>query len=133
MNKSTVSKLASLVVALIAGVIALLQQGATGEDWSPSRDEAWVEVSATVYKVLPDDTRGSQHQRFLVRSPGGQSLLIAHNIDLAPRVPLSQGDTLLINGQFEYNDKGGVIHWTHHDPQGRHDGGFIELNGKRYR
>lgn len=133
MSKKLISKILGIVVALLAAVFGMLQQSASGEDWSEARDEAWVQTAATVYKVLPDDTRGSQHQRFLVRSPGGQSLLIAHNIDLAPRVPLTEGDVLEIVGQFEFNDKGGVIHWTHHDPQGRRDGGYIELNGKRYR
>jgi uncharacterized protein DUF3465 len=92
-----------------------------------------VEVSAVVERVLPDDNDGSRHQRFIVKLPSGQTLLIAHNIDLAPRVAgLARGDTVSFAGIFEPNNKGGVVHWTHHDPSGRHPGGWIEHDGQRY-
>lgn len=86
-----------------------------------------------VIKVLPDDTKGSQHQRFLVKLPSGLTVLIAHNIDLAPRVSrLKSGDSIRFKGEYEWNEKGGVVHWTHHDPAKRHTGGWVELDGKRY-
>lgn len=91
-----------------------------------------VTVSGTVIKTLPDDNDGARHQRFLVKLTNGRTLLIAHNIDLADSVPVQQGDTIRIHGQFEYNNRGGVVHWTHHDPGGYHEDGWIEHMGTRY-
>lgn len=89
--------------------------------------------SGEVIKVLPDDLKGSRHQRFLVQIPAGPSILIAHNIDLAPRVKgLREGDQVRFKGEYEWTEKGGVVHWTHHDPRGRHPGGWIERAGERY-
>jgi hypothetical protein len=91
------------------------------------------EVSGSVAKLLPDDRKGSRHQRFVVELPSGHSVLIAHNIDLAKRVPLRRGDRVRLRGQYEWNDLGGVVHWTHRDPAGQHEPGWIEFNGERYR
>jgi hypothetical protein len=92
-----------------------------------------VSGTGTVERVLSDDNDGSRHQRFILRLSSGRTLLIAHNIDLAPRVSsLSEGDTVSFYGEYEPNDKGGVIHWTHHDPQGRHTDGWLEHKGQRY-
>ena len=86
-----------------------------------------------VIKILSDDLAGTRHQRFIVRLSSGQTLLIAHNIDLAPRViSLRKGDKVFFYGEYEWNSKGGTIHWTHHDPAGRHTAGWIKHNGKKY-
>ena len=89
--------------------------------------------SGTVVRILPDDNDGSRHQRFILRLASGRTLLIAHNIDLAPRIPgIRAGDTVEFHGEFRSNPQGGVIHWTHHDPQGRHPGGWLRHRGKTY-
>ena len=96
------------------------------------RSGLMVDASATVSKVLPDDNKGSRHQRFILSLAGDLSVLVAHNIDLAKRVPLASGDRVEIRGQYEFNEKGGVLHWTHHDPAGRHPGGWIRHDGILY-
>ncbi len=86
-----------------------------------------------VTKLLADDNEGSRHQRFILTLSSGQTLLVAHNIDLAPRLDsLRSGDSVEFNGVYEWNPKGGVIHWTHHDPGGRHQAGWLRHAGKIY-
>jgi len=89
---------------------------------------------AQVVQVLRDDTKGSRHQRFIVKAETtGSTILIAHNIDLAPRLNgLKEGQKLVVSGEFEWNSKGGVVHWTHHDPKGQRDGGWIYWRQRIY-
>jgi hypothetical protein len=92
-----------------------------------------IEGSGRVIKILADDTNGSRHQRFILRLFSGQTLLIAHNIDLAPRISeLTKGDTVRFYGEYEWNSKGGVVHWTHHDPGGHHINGWLKHNSATY-
>lgn len=87
----------------------------------------------TVVRILEDDTKGDQHQRFIIRQDSGRTLLVAHNIDVAPRVErLFEGATVRVFGEYEWNDLGGLVHWTHADPEGRFDGGWIEFRDQRY-
>jgi hypothetical protein len=86
-----------------------------------------------VLRLLPDDTQGDRHQRFLVRLPSGQSLLIVHNIDIAPRVRnLTVGNAIQFAGEFVWNEKGGLVHWTHHDPSARHKAGWLRYADRTY-
>ena len=97
------------------------------------RSNVQVQGRGRVTRVLPDDTEGSPHQRFIVQLASGQTVLIAHNIDLARRVAsLKAGDSVEFDGEYEWNERGGVIHWTHRDPDGRHVDGWIKHNGHTY-
>lgn len=92
-----------------------------------------VSGSGVVDRVLSDDTDGGRHQRFILRLASGQTLLMAHNIDIAPRVSgLAAGDTVEFSGQYEWNSQGGVVHWTHHDPDGEHRAGWLKHRGVTY-
>jgi uncharacterized protein DUF3465 len=85
-----------------------------------------VEGRGTVVRLLPDDLSGSRHQRFIVRLDSETTVLIAHAIDVAGRVsPLQVGDELSFRGEYVWNPQGGIVHWTHHDPEGRHPAGWI--------
>jgi hypothetical protein len=92
-----------------------------------------VSGQGVVVKLLPDDNSGSRHQRFLVKLANGQTLLVAHNIDLASRLSgLSEGDSIRFSGEYEWNEKGGVLHWTHRDPKGSHPSGWLQHHGQTY-
>lgn len=104
-----------------------------GDLFREQRSGVMVESAGRVERLLPDDEEGSRHQRFVLRLHGGHTLLVAHNIDLAPRLPVGEGDIVRFRGQYEWNERGGVLHWTHRDPDGDRPGGWLELAGKRYR
>ncbi len=136
-----------LVLALLAYGYVHEQRSAVPErsSWSESVDRSLqkayelrkndlqIRGEGIVVKVLPDDREGSRHQRFILQTSDGPSVLVAHNIDLAPRInELRKGDTVEFFGEYEWNEKGGVIHWTHHDPGNRHVGGWLQHNGTIY-
>jgi hypothetical protein len=102
------------------------------EAFRSHRSNVELETGGRVLRVLPDDREGSPHERFIVRVEGGPSVLVAHNLDLAPRVPVAPGDSIELRGEYEWNPRGGVIHWTHRDPGGRHAAGWIRHGGRLY-
>ncbi len=139
---------AILAPLLVAGLYLWLEEGTLpsgapaarsgdailAEAFREQRSGLVVEGDGVVEAVLRDDLHGSRHQRFILRLASGQSLLVSHNIDLAPRVAdLGRGDPVAFRGQYEWNDRGGVLHWTHADPDGRRPGGWLRHRGRTYR
>jgi hypothetical protein len=106
---------------------------AIAEAFANQRSGVLVTGEGRVSRILGDDSLGDRHQRFILELPSGQTLLVAHNIDLAPRIEsLAVGDAVEFHGVYEWNDKGGTVHWTHHDPQGSHEGGWLKHRGRVY-
>lgn len=98
------------------------------------QESVQVSGSGTVIKLLPDDLKGSRHQKFILKISQDLTILIAHNIDLAPKIEtLKKGDQISFSGEYEYNNRGGVVHWTHHDPGKRHQDGWLKHNGRTYK
>lgn len=91
-----------------------------------------VTFSARVRKLLPDDTKGLPHQQFLLQLDNGSTVKVAHDTKYAPAVPISEGDMLTIKGEYIWNNRGGVVHWTHRSDTPRHEGGYIDYKGQRY-
>ena len=82
---------------------------------------------------MNDDDEDARHQRFVVELRGGQTLLVANNLELSRRVPLGLGDRIRFRGLYEWNDFGGLVHWTHRDPLGDEGGGWIRHRRDCYR
>ncbi len=140
----------NIIMIVLAGVIYLLAQQQGGE--SPSivlseinaaasihnafvsgQSDVQIQGSGVVKKVLADDRKGLQHQKFILQTSPDQTVLVAHNIDISKRIPgLKKGDVVHFYGEYEWTQKGGVIHWTHRDPSGRHADGWLKCNGKTY-
>ncbi len=98
-------------------------------------DHVQVTGEGKVVKILPDDTRPPRHQQFLLAIQGAaKTVKVAHNTDLAPKIKgLKRGDTVRFSGEYIWNSKGGVLHWTHASDTPKHKGGWLEVRGRRYR
>jgi hypothetical protein len=93
---------------------------------------AWIEGTGFVRRLLTDDNDGDRHQRIILDIKKGQTMLIAHNIDIALRVPVGIGDRIQFRGMYEWNELGGLVHWTHHDPHGVEEGGYVRYRTVTY-
>jgi hypothetical protein len=90
-------------------------------------------VRGLILSILSDDTVGESHQRFIIKLSNSQTLLIVHNIDIAPRITgISTGSVVYVHGDYIWNSQGGLIHWTHHDPNGIHENGWIIFDDNKY-
>ena len=97
------------------------------------QSDVQVQGAGEVIAVLKDDNDGSRHQKFILELSNSQTVLVAHNIDLAPRIQnIQKGDRVEFFGEYEYSEKGGVIHWTHHDPAQKHVGGWLKHQERTY-
>ncbi|ANO49930.1 DUF3465 domain-containing protein [Woeseia oceani] len=92
----------------------------------------WVEGIGTVCRLLPDDKDGDHHQRLILDMRNGTTLLLVHNIEIAEKVPLGVGDRIRFRGVYEWNDLGGLVHWTHTDPFQIEKGGYIRYRTRDY-
>lgn len=126
--------LAAAVVLGAACAPAASGNAAVQDAFAAHRSNLEVTADGTVTRILTDapGTDGT-HQRFIVKLTGvSQTVLIDNNIDIGRRVPVAQGDAVTVHGEYVWNDQGGLIHFTHHDPAHTHEGGWIDLRGSRY-
>lgn len=116
-----------------SGGVAASDENLIGKAFNTRTSDVQVEGDGVVTRTLADDLTGGRHQRFVVRLASGQTVLISHNIDLAPRINgLQEGDRVRFNGEYVWNQQGGIVHWTHHDPNGLHVAGWVEHEGRIY-
>ena len=98
------------------------------------RSNVWGIAAGRVIRILSDDVSGNRHQRFIVELENGATVLAEFNIDLSPRIdPLVVGDSVVMRGEYIWNDKGGLMHWLHDDPSGGKYGGWVRVGGRTYK
>jgi len=115
-----------------AQLVPLLDDSAVLTAQAQHAIQVEVNVTAKVKKILREDTQGLPHQRFLIELSNGSTVLIAHDLKMAPAVPISPGDIVSIRGEYIWNKLGGLIHWTHHSDTPKHENGWIDFMNVRY-
>lgn len=133
------SSILFVVVAIISGIAAQNQEPAQDfvtilqNAFENQQSHIQIQGEGVVTRLLTDDTTKPRHQRFILRISPKQTVLVTHNIDIADRVPNLEIDgTVEFYGEYEWNVEGGIIHWTHHDPDGDHIAGWLKYDGKTY-
>jgi uncharacterized protein DUF3465 len=116
------------------GAAAQPDDAAIVSDFQNHQSNVEVTADGTVVRLLPDRTSSTgTHEQFIVKlSPGDITIEVEHNISIAARVPVALGDHVIVHGEYIWNAQGGLVHFTHHDPKGTHEGGYIQDNGKTY-
>jgi hypothetical protein len=126
-------------------VVALLFAGCAGDTGNVAVYDAWraqrshVEVTAdgSVARVLGlRQGPTGLHEGFLLHLRGaeghGLTVRVEDNVDITGRIPLVSGDDVEVRGEYIYDPRGGLIHYTHHDPRGHHSSGYVRVNGRVY-
>jgi hypothetical protein len=137
--------LAALAAAALAAGCAPAPGGGTALPTNAEVYAAWqqhrspVEVTAlgTVVKVLGIRSgRSGRHEGFLVHLSGNEShdltIRVEDNVDLTGPIPLRSGDSVELRGEYIFDPRGGILHYTHRDPRGRHPNGYVRVNGRTY-
>jgi hypothetical protein len=127
--------LLALLTAAACGTSQAPDDGAVCSAYSGQRSHVEVVADGTVTRMLGiAPGRSSPHEGFLLRLASGCSLIVRveANTDFTGPIPLNPGQRVNVKGEYEYYPLGGVIHWTHHDPRARHEGGYIQTGGRIY-
>lgn len=93
-----------------------------------------VTADGAVVRLLPDRRSSTgMHEQFIIKlSAQNLTIEVEHNFSIGVRVPVQLGDHVIVHGEYIWNPEGGLIHFTHHDPQGTHEAGYIIDQGKTY-
>jgi hypothetical protein len=87
----------------------------------------YLTASGTVAEILPDDLIGVKHQRFILLTPEGQTILIVYNISNNVKINLKVGDKIQVSGTYMWNKYGGMLHETHSGVNKDHPDGQIVI------
>jgi Protein of unknown function (DUF3465) len=133
-SRGALAVLLSLVWLAACGASAQPDDAAIVTDFHNHQSNVEVTADATVVRLLADRTSSTgTHEQFIIKlSSGDLTIEVEHNISIAQRAPLKVGDHVIVHGEYIWNAQGGLIHFTHHDPKGTHEGGYVQDGGTTY-
>ncbi len=113
------------------------ENGAVYDAWRAQQSRVEVDASGSVARLLGERSgRYGPHAGFLLHLSGGASHGLTVRVEVNERftgpLPLVAGEPVQVRGEYEFDPRGGVIHWTHRDPRRRHPDGYIVLARHRY-
>jgi hypothetical protein len=105
--------------------------------WRAARSRVEVTASGSVARVLGQrEGPSGMHEGFLLHLRGGAgrglTVRVEDNTDITGPIPLRAGDDVVVRGEYIYDSRGGIIHYTHRDPRARHPAGYVRVNGRIY-
>ncbi len=100
--------------------------------WGKRTSNILVEVEGRVALLMPVLEVKGRQQQFMVVLENGHRLVISHDLELSRSVPVEVNNKIRVKGEYDWTYGGGHIHWTHSDPTGDREGGWIEHLGIRY-
>ena len=129
--------LLATALAGCGGTAADDRNAAVYDAWRQQHSFVEVTASGSVASVLGTQHGPSgTHEGFLLhlRGSGGHGLTVRveDNVDITGPIPLAPGDDVEVRGEYIYDAGGGLIHYTHNDPQGRHPGGYVRAEGRTF-
>ena len=78
-------------------------------------------------------TRSGWHRYIYVDVGHGDRIEIDANLDEMGNFPVTVGEGAVVRGEYYYDEDGREgVHWTHHTDRGRHQPGYLILNGTTY-
>ena len=136
----------SRIVAALASALAAAGCAGGGTDagnaavydaWRAQRSNVEVTASGSVARILGTRLGPSgDHEGFLLhlRGAGGHGLTVRveDNVDITGPIPLQSGDDVEVRGEYIFDPRGGIVHYTHHDPRGRHSSGYVKVHDRLY-
>jgi hypothetical protein len=129
--------LGALLVGGCAGGGGDSGNAAVYDAWRAQRSRVEVTADGTVARVLGlREGPSGRHEGFLLHLRGssgrGLTVRVEDNVDITGPIPVQPGDQVEVRGEYVYDPRGGLIHYTHHDPRGRHPSGYVRVNGRVY-
>lgn len=105
--------------------------------WRTGRSHVEVTLDGSVARMLGMRVgRSGTHEGFLVHLTGGDghglTVRVEDNIDLTGPIPLAEGESVEVRGEYIFDPEGGIVHYTHRDHHYHHVAGYVLAGGKFY-